>query len=288
MAAGGNCYAQLLVSSLARASTPGRTQRAILLFTSGSSGEPKGVVLSHHNLIGNVTQFTVMLDAGPEDVLLASLPFFHSFGCTVTLWYPLIEGTPIVTYPSPLEAAKNAALVEKYKITGATGDTNFLAERICARLNRNSYVRRAWSSSAREKMPLDLSEKFFERFGKRVMEGYGLTETAPVVSVNLPDPIPERPDVTVQPLYRPAPSENGFWYCRGRFAGDQRELSIYDGGMLWAARSEYFEGYLKDPKANRRSSAWRLVKNRRHRPAGRSTAFSTSKAATLPFLPDRR
>src|SRR5438874_1848000 len=95
----------------------GGHKEAVLLFTSGSSGEPKGVVLSHHNLVGNVTQFTVMLDAGPEDSLLASLPFFHSFGCTVTLWYPLIEGTPIITYPSPLEAAKNAALVEKYKIT---------------------------------------------------------------------------------------------------------------------------------------------------------------------------
>src|SRR4029079_10637523 len=179
----------------------GGHKEAVLLFTSGSSGEPKGVVLSHHNLIGNVTQFTVMLDAGPEDSLLASLPFFHSFGCTVTLWYPLIEGTPIVTYPSPLEAAKNAALVEKHKITVLLATPTFL----------RAYLRKAEPEQLRsarlvivgaEKMPLDLSEKFFERFGKRVMEGYGLTETAPVVSVNLPDPIPERPDVTVQPLYR--------------------------------------------------------------------------------------
>src|SRR6266576_5575186 len=169
----------------------GGHKEAVLLFTSGSSGEPKGVVLSHHNLIGNVTQFTVMLDAGPEDSLLASLPFFHSFGCTVTLWYPLIEGTPIVTYPSPLEAAKNAALVEKHKITVLLATPTFL----------RAYLRKAEPEQLRstrlvivgaEKMPLDLSEKFFERFGKRVMEGYGLTETAPVVSVNLPDPVLER------------------------------------------------------------------------------------------------
>ena len=67
-----------------------------------------------------------MLDAGPEDILLASLPFFHSFGCTVTVWYPLIEGTPIVTYPSPLEAAKNAALVGVQN-HGIIGDADFLA-----------------------------------------------------------------------------------------------------------------------------------------------------------------
>src|SRR5690349_194175 len=67
-----------------------------------------------------------MLDADPEDSLLASLPFFHSFGCTVTLWYPLIEGTPIVTYPNPLEAAKNAALVEKYRITVVLATPTFL------------------------------------------------------------------------------------------------------------------------------------------------------------------
>ncbi|MEP6603599.1 MAG: AMP-binding protein, partial [Spartobacteria bacterium] len=70
----------------------GGHDEAVLLFTSGSSGDPKGVVLSHRNLLGNVTQFTALLDAKPGDAILASLPFFHSFGSTVTLWYPLIEG----------------------------------------------------------------------------------------------------------------------------------------------------------------------------------------------------
>ncbi|HEY2125100.1 MAG TPA: AMP-binding protein, partial [Chthoniobacterales bacterium] len=72
---------------------------AVLLFTSGSAGEPKGVVLSHHNILGNVAQFNAILDAKKDDAILASLPFFHSFGATVTLWYPLIEGVRIVTYP---------------------------------------------------------------------------------------------------------------------------------------------------------------------------------------------
>jgi acyl-[acyl-carrier-protein]-phospholipid O-acyltransferase/long-chain-fatty-acid--[acyl-carrier-protein] ligase len=227
----------------------GGHEEAVLLFTSGSSGEPKGVVLSHHNVIGNVAQFTVMLDAAPEDCLLASLPFFHSFGCTVTLWYPLIEGTPIITYPNPLEAAKNAALVEKYRVTVVLATPTFL----------RAYLRKAEPQQLRstrlvivgaEKMPLDLSEKFFARFGRRVMEGYGLTETSPVVSVNLPDPIPERADVTKQMLYRlgsVGKMASGI-AAEIRNPETNEKLSIYDSGMLWLRGPNIFEGYLKDPQ----------------------------------------
>src|SRR5207247_3927324 len=82
---------------------------AVLLFTSGTTGEPKGVVVSHRNVVGNVSQFRQLLDARKDDAILASLPFFHTFGSTVTLWYPLIEGVPIVTYPTPLDPTNNAA-----------------------------------------------------------------------------------------------------------------------------------------------------------------------------------
>ncbi len=225
----------------------GDHKEAVLLFTSGSSGEPKGVVLSHHNLIGNVTQFTVLLDAGPDDKLLASLPFFHSFGCTVTLWYPLLEGTPIITYPNPLEAGKNAALVEKHKITVLLATPTFL----------RAYLRKAEPEQLRsarlvivgaEKMPLDLSRKFFERFGKRVMEGYGLTETSPVVSVNLPDPIPERPKLRVQTLYRlgSVGKMAAGISAEIREPETDKKLTIYESGMIWLRGPNIFEGYLKD------------------------------------------
>src|SRR5881296_1081309 len=104
----------------------GGHREAVLLFTSGTTGDPKGVVVSHRNVVGNVSQFRELLDARETDAILASLPFFHTFGSTVTLWYPLIEGVRIVTYPNPLEGAKNAALIERYELTFLLATPTFL------------------------------------------------------------------------------------------------------------------------------------------------------------------
>ena len=222
---------------------------AVLLFTSGSSGDPKGVVLSHRNIVGNVSQFRVLLDATRDDLILASLPFFHSFGCTVTLWFPLLDGVRIATYPNPLETGKCAELIARHRITIMLAAPTFL----------RGYLRkaeRAQMESVRltitgaEKLPRSLAEAFAERFGKPVYEGYGLTETSPVVSVNLPDPEPDHPGEQVQPSQRPGSTGK----MAPGIAAEIREpetgekLSLHEHGMLWLRGPNIFEGYLHDPE----------------------------------------
>jgi acyl-[acyl-carrier-protein]-phospholipid O-acyltransferase/long-chain-fatty-acid--[acyl-carrier-protein] ligase len=222
---------------------------AVLLFTSGSTGEPKGVVVSHRNVVGNVSQFRQLLDATKDDAILASLPFFHTFGSTVTLWYPLIEGVRIVTYPSPLEAAKNAALIERYKLTLLLATPTFL----------RGYLRKVEPDKLRslrlvitgaEKLPLDLAKNFEKRFKQRVFEGYGLTETSPVVSVNLPEPRPTKSGERVQPSSR----LGSVGKMAPGIAAEIRQpetdckLSLHETGMLWLRGVNIFEGYLHDPQ----------------------------------------
>jgi acyl-[acyl-carrier-protein]-phospholipid O-acyltransferase/long-chain-fatty-acid--[acyl-carrier-protein] ligase len=239
-------------SVLARVSNLPRVEdrtEAILLFTSGSSGKPKGVALTHRNILANVSQFAVMLDAKKDDVMLASLPFFHSFGCTVTLWYPLIEGVRTASYPNPLEAGKIASLVERQAVTVMLATPTFL----------RAYLRKAEPPQLRslrllitgaEKLPDELAKAFYERFGKKVLQGYGLTETSPVVSVNLPEPKATKAGQTVQPCNRLGSAGKLLpgMAAEIRDAETDRKGSLHDTGMLWLRGPNIFGGYLDAPE----------------------------------------
>ncbi|MEI8234425.1 MAG: AMP-binding protein [Verrucomicrobiota bacterium] len=237
-----------LLAPLLRIPRRGDDREAVVLFTSGSGGEPKGVVLSHRNLLANVAQFSELLNLTPRDGLLASLPFFHSFGCTVTLWYPLIERIKMVTYPNPLDAEKNAELIQKHKITVLLATPTFL----------RGYLRKARPEqlasatlviTGAEKLPRDVANAFQEKFGKEVMEGYGLTETAPVVAVNLPEPRKSKPEDEVQPSSRPGSVGKLAPGIAAQIRDPEtgRILSCHDTGMLWVKGPNIFEGYLNDP-----------------------------------------
>lgn len=241
-------FSPAILASLLGVPKKGGADEAVLLFTSGSSGEPKGVVLSHRNMLANVNQFGSRIDLKSTDKILGCLPLFHSFGCTVTMWYPIIEGVSVVTYPSPLETAKLAELIEEHKVSLLLATPTFL----------RGYLRRAKKEqlesvklvvTGAEKLPKKVADSFEARFGKPVLEGYGLTETSPVTNFNLPnetfdDDVPEIPNHRFGSvgLFIPGIA------VRIKDPETQEPLPVHSSGMIWLKGANIFEGYLDQPE----------------------------------------
>ncbi len=228
----------------------GGNEEAVLLFTSGSSGDPKGVVLSHRNVLANVNQFGARIDLNTHDKVLGCLPLFHSFGCTVTLWYPMIEGVSVVTYPNPLEVAKLSELIEQHSVNLLLATPTFLRGYL-RKATREQFASLKLVITGAEKLPRKVAEAFEERFGKPVLEGYGLTETSPVTNVNLPDA--ECPEGARGPILPNRRLGSVGLFIPGvavRIADpDTREpLPIHQQGMIWLRGANVFEGYLDQPE----------------------------------------
>jgi acyl-[acyl-carrier-protein]-phospholipid O-acyltransferase/long-chain-fatty-acid--[acyl-carrier-protein] ligase len=161
---------------------------AAILFSSGSEGKPKGIVLSHKNILGNVKQITDVLNTENNDVILNSLPTFHAFGLTVTTMLPLIEGVPFVCHPDPTDAANIGKAVAKYNVTVLCATSTFLRlYTVNRKLLPLMFDSLRIVIGGAEKITNDVRLGFESKFHKQIFEGYGATETTPVASVNLPD-----------------------------------------------------------------------------------------------------
>jgi acyl-[acyl-carrier-protein]-phospholipid O-acyltransferase/long-chain-fatty-acid--[acyl-carrier-protein] ligase len=226
----------------------GGEDEATLLFTSGSSGEPKGVALSHRNVLANVCQFGTRLNVPAGSAILGCLPLFHSFGCTVTLWFPVIEGVNLITYPTPLETKRLAELIALHQINIFLSTPTFLRGYM-KRIDPHQFASLKLVVTGAEKLPQSLATAFEEKFGIRPQEGYGLTETSPATNVNLPDPVAERDSIALPS------SRNGSvgqllpgMAIKITDPATEQEVPINQQGIIWFKGSNVFKGYLGDPK----------------------------------------
>lgn len=164
----------------------GGDREAGLLFTSGSTGEPKGVVLTHRNLLSNLAQIEGVLGNLHLGSLLGCLPLFHSFGFTVTLWWPLTGGPRVVTYPSPLDPQALGEVILKHGVELVVTTPTFLRA-LMRRAGKEKLGGLRMVVTGAEKLPPSLKKEFQEKVGVQVYEGYGMTEASPVVAVNTPN-----------------------------------------------------------------------------------------------------
>lgn len=219
---------------------------ATIIFTSGSTGTPKGVMLTYANVGTNVEAIDQVVHLKPSDVLIGILPFFHSFGYTVTMWGPAVLDIKGAYHFSPLEAKFVGKLVRR------TGGTLLLSTPTFLR----SYVRRIEPEDFKtldvvvagaEKMPIDLMQAFEERFGVRPVEGYGTTELSPLVSVNVP---PTRSldnfqvDRKEGSVGRPVPGVS----AKITDPDTGEVLTAGKSGMLWISGPNVMKGYLHQPE----------------------------------------
>lgn len=174
-----------LLAGLAGVVLEGGDREAGLLFTSGSTGEPKGVVLTHRNILSNLGQIDGVLGDLKLGSVLGCLPLFHSFGFTVTLWWPLTGGPKVVTYPSPLDPHALGEVVAKHAVDLVVTTPTFLRT-LMRRAGKEKLGRVRMVVTGAEKLPEPLRQEFEERIGVKVHEGYGMTEGSPVIAVNRP------------------------------------------------------------------------------------------------------
>lgn len=223
-------------------------QNAVILFSSGSEGRPKGVMLSHYSLMANVQQTAQLLAFREDDLVLANLPPFHAFGLTATYFLPLLSAVPVLCHPDPTDVAGSAQAIAEHKATVLFGTSSFYRLYV-----RNPKVQPEQLASLRlvvggaEKLQRQVVGEFEDKFGKYIFEGYGATETAPVACVNLPED--KRPAwLPAQPIHKPGSVGRPLPGTRIRIADPDSfaPLPTGEAGMVLISGPQVMHGYLDD------------------------------------------
>jgi acyl-[acyl-carrier-protein]-phospholipid O-acyltransferase/long-chain-fatty-acid--[acyl-carrier-protein] ligase len=159
---------------------------AAVIFSSGSTGNPKGVMLSHYNIVSNIEAMLQVFSIDERDCIVGVLPFFHSFGFTVTIWLPLILGCGAAYHPNPIDAKAIGELVSKYRGTFLLATPTFCSG-YARKCTREQFQPLRFVLVGAEKLRESVARQFEEAFGIPLLEGYGCTEMSPVIAVNIPD-----------------------------------------------------------------------------------------------------
>ena len=239
-----------LIANLLGLPKRGDNEEAGLLFTSGSSGEPKGVVLTHRNILSNCWQVLSLCVLPNSATMIGCLPIFHSFGFTATMWYPMIRACKVVTIPSPLDTRGIIDAIAEEKATVLVGAPTFLRP-VAKRAEPAELASLNLIVTGAEKLPPDLTKIFREKFSLDMMQGYGLTETSPAANINQPHPaLPSGHGAEVQEAHRIGSVGRMMPGMTSRILDPDtmEEIPDTEQGLVIYRGGNVFNGYLKNPE----------------------------------------
>ena len=220
-----------------------------IVFTSGSTGVPKGVMLSHQNILSNARGFEKAAQFKPTDTIVGILPFFHSFGYTITLWAAMMCNVRGVYHVNPLDAKQVGKLVKRQKGTILMSTPTFLRTYM-RRCKPEQFATLDTVVTGAERLPPELADQYEEKFGVRPVQGYGITELSPGVAANIPASR-RRGDFQVEAkegsVGRPIPNVT----AKVCHLETNEELPLGEPGMLWIKGPNVMLGYLNKEEATR-------------------------------------